>query len=156
MLVVFLSCSSKYLCDLNYFFTGLDLCFILNATGKRGKEDLSKMIDCIKYIISQIGFSSTNYCVVSLKTGKSFQYIKFNNGESTYINDEEGRGRLGFKNDRGNLIRKLDALNPPLNCCPALHDDFEQAEEAFKSDAVRLTSKKVEYNWIWIQCISII
>ena len=154
--MVFLSRSSKYLCDLNYFFTGLDLCFILNATGKRGKEDLSKMIDCIKYIISQIGVSSTNYCVVSLKRGKSFQYIKFDNSESTYINDQEGRGRLVFKNVRGNLIRKLDALNPPLNCCPALHDDFEQAEEAFKSDAVRLTSKKVEYNWIWIQCISII
>lgn len=137
------------------FFTELDLCFILNATGKRGKEDLSKMIDCIKYIISQIGVSSTNYCVVSLKRGKSFQYIKFDNSESTYINDQEGRGRLVFKNVRDNLIRKLDALNPPLNCCPALHDDFQQAEEAFKSDGVRKTSKKVEYNWIWLQWISL-
>ena len=114
------------------------------------------MIGCIKYIISQISVSSTNYCVISLKRGEAFQYIKFDNSESTYTNDQEGRGHLVFKNDRGNLIGKLDALNPPLNYRPALHDHFELAKKAFESDAVRLTSKKVEYNWIWIQCISII
>lgn len=121
--------------------TDLDLCFILNATGKNGKEDFTKMISCIKYIIGRIGVSSVNYCVISFKKGKAFQHVTFDNKVSFGTE----RGRVVFKNDRGHLIRKLESLNPPKNCSPALHDDLEQAYSAFNSDEVqRRNSKKVE------------
>lgn len=101
-----------------------------------------KMIACIKYIIGRIGVHSVNYCVISFKKGKAFQHVTFDNKVSFLKNE---KGRIVFKNDRGHLIRKLDRLNPPVNCCPALHDDFDQALSAFKSDAVRKSSKKVEW-----------
>lgn len=117
----------------------LGLCFILNATGSKGREDFRKMIDCIKYLIGRIGVVSANYCLISFKKGKAFQHISFNK-KISYEND---KGHVVFPNDRGHLIRKLDSLNAPGNCSPALHDDFEQALNAFKSDAVRNASKKV-------------
>jgi len=99
------------------------------------------MISCIKYIIRRIGVSSVNYCVISFKRGKAFQHVTFDNNASF----ETERGRVVFKNDRGHLIRKLNSLNPPEHCSPALQDDFEQAYTAFKSDTVqRRNSKKVE------------
>lgn len=108
----------------------LELCFILNATGKKGKDDFKKMIGCIKYMIRKIGVKSVNYCLISFKKGKAFQYVRFDDNAS-------------FKTDKGRLVKKLDVLNPAVNCCPALHDDFQQASEAFKNHVIRITSKKV-------------
>ena len=102
------------------------------------------MIDCIKYLIGEIGVVSANYCLISFKKGKAFQHISFNK-KMSYENDE---GHVVFPNDKGHLIRKLDSLNAPGNCSPALHDDFEQALNAFKSDAVRNASKKVRFGVI--------
>lgn len=110
----------------------LELCFILNATGKKGKEDFKKMIGCIKYMIERIGVKSANYCLISFKKGKAFQHVRFD------VNSF-------FKDDKDLLFKRLDALNPPVNCCPALHDDFNQAVEAFKTQAIRITSKKVNF-----------
>ena len=111
-------------------FVDLELCFILNATGKNGKDDFKKMIGCIKYMVQNIGVKSTNYCLISFKKGKAFQHIRFDDNSL-------------FKNDKNRLINKLDALNPPVNCCPALHDDFAQASQAFRNQTIRITSKKV-------------
>ncbi|KAL9984603.1 hypothetical protein ACROYT_G006916 [Oculina patagonica] len=108
----------------------LELCFILNATGKNGKDNFKKMIGCIKYMIQKIGVKSTNYCLISFKKGKAFQHIRFDDNPL-------------FKNNKDRLINKLDALNPPVNCSPALHDDFAEASQAFKNQAIRITSKKV-------------
>ena len=133
----------KYWCIFNYFpfinAAELDLCFILNATGKEAKEDFAKIKECIKVLIRKIGVSSTNYCIISFKKGKAFQHVAFNK-KVTYKNDEGG---VVFQNDASQLIRKLDSLNVSGNCTPALHDDFEQALNAFKHDATRNSSKKV-------------
>ncbi|XP_044173143.1 uncharacterized protein LOC114958471 [Acropora millepora] len=117
----------------------LDLCFIMNATGKKAQEDFAKIKECIKVLIRRIGVSSTNYCIISFKKGKAFQHVAFNK-KVTYKNDE---GRVVFQNDTNHLIRKLDSLNVSRNCTPALHDDFEQALKAFEHDAPRNSSKKV-------------
>ena len=114
----------------------LEVCFILNATGKKGKDDFKKMIGCIKYMIQRIGVKSANYCLISFKKGKAFQHIRFD------VNSF-------FKDDKDVLFKRLDALNPPVNCCPALHDDFDQALEAFKTRAIRITSKKVNVGHVY-------
>lgn len=133
----------KYWCTFNYFSfinaAELDLCFIMNATGKKAQEDFAKIKECIKVLIRRIGVSSTNYCIISFKKGKAFQHVAFNK-KVTYKNDED---RVVFQNDTNHLIRKLDSLNVSGNCTPALHDDFEQALKAFKHDAPRNSSKKV-------------
>lgn len=114
----------------------LELCFILNATGKKGKDDFKKMIGCIKYMIKRIGVKSVNYCLISFKKGKAFQHVSFD-------------ANSFFKDDEDLLFRRLDALNPPVNCCPALHDDFDQAAEAFKTKAIRIASKKVKFRDVY-------
>lgn len=81
-------------------------------------------------MIQRIGVKSVNYCLISFKKGKAFQHVRFDANSL-------------FKDDKDLLIKKLDALNPPVNCCPALHDDFDQAAKAFKTQAIRITSKKV-------------
>ena len=81
-------------------------------------------------MIQRIGVQSANYCLISFKKGKAFEHVKFDANSL-------------FKDDKDLLFKKLDALNPPVNCCPALHDDFDQAAEAFKTEAIRITSKKV-------------
>lgn len=111
----------------------------MNATGNKAKEDFAKIIECIKVLTGRIGVSSTNYCIISFKKGKAFQHVAFSR-KVTYKNDE---GRVVFQNDRRQLIKKLDSLNVSGNCTPALHDDFEQALNAFKHGAVRDSSKKV-------------
>lgn len=124
----------------------MELCFILNATGNKGKDDFIAMVDCIKYIIGRIGVSSVNYCLISFKKGKAFQHVTFDNK----VSFKNNKGRIVLQNDRGHLIGKLDSLrkNPPVNCAPALHVDFEQALDAFSGDAVRRGSKKVKQNEI--------
>lgn len=98
----------------------IELCFILNAIGKRGKDDFKKMIDCIRYMVRKIGVRSANYCLITFKKGKAFQHIRFDENELL-----KSGGEL--------LLKKLDILarNPSVNCSPALHDDFDQASEAF-------------------------
>lgn len=91
------------------------------------------MIDCIRHMVRKIGVRSANYCLISSKEGKAFQHIRF---------DENG----SFQNGDELLLGKLDALaqNPSVNSKPALHDDFDQALEAFKNQgALRERSKKV-------------
>lgn len=122
--------------------TDVELCFILNATGKKGKDDFKKMIGCVKYMVREIGLRSVNYCLISFKKGKAFQHIRFDEKEL-------------YKNDEDRLIKKLNAmaLNPPVNSSPALHDDFDQASEAFKDQAIRIKSKKVQISFglHWLQ-----
>lgn len=113
----------------------LELCFILNATGKKGKDDFKKMIGCIKYMIKRVGVKSVNYCLISFKKGKAFQHVRFDDN-SIFKDDED-------------LFRRLNALNPPVNCCPALHDDFDQAAEAFKTKAIRIASRKVKFRDVY-------
>lgn len=113
----------------------LELCFILNATGKKGKDDFKKMIGCIKYMIRRVGVKSVNYCLISFKKGKAFQHVRFDDN-SIFKDDED-------------LFRRLNALNPPVNCCPALHDDFDQAAEAFKTKAIRIASRKVKFRDVY-------
>lgn len=88
------------------------------------------MIGCIKYLIQRIGVKSANYCLISFRKGKAFQHVRFEFNSF-------------FKDDKDLLFKRLDALNPPVNCSPALHDDFSQAVEAFKTQAIRETSKKI-------------
>lgn len=123
-----------------FTFADLELCFILNATGKKGKGDFKKMIGCIKYLIHRIGVKSANYCLISFRKGKTFQHVRFD------LNSF-------FKEDKDLLFKRLDALNPPVNCSPALHDDFAQAVEAFKSHAIRETSKKVNVGHVILQAV---
>lgn len=113
----------------------LELCFILNATGKKGKDDFKKMIGCIKYMIKRVGVKTVNYCLISFKKGKAFQHVRFDDN-SIFKDDED-------------LFRRLNALNPPVNCCPALHDDFDQAAEAFKTKAIRIASRKVKFRDVY-------
>jgi len=94
------------------------------------------MIGCIKYMIRRIGVKSANYCLISFRKGKAFQHVRFDFNSF-------------FKDDKDLLFKRLDALNPPVNCCTALHDDFEQAVEAFKSQAIRISSKKVNDELIY-------
>jgi len=94
------------------------------------------MIGCIKYMIQRIGVKSANYCLISFRKGKAFQHVRFDFNSF-------------FKDDKDLLFKRLDALNPPVNCCPALHDDFEQAVEAFKSQAIRISSKKVNVGYVY-------
>lgn len=111
----------------------IELCFILNAIGKRGKDDFRKMIDCIRYMVRKIGVRSANYCLITFKKGKAFQHIRFDENELLKNGDEL-------------LLKKLDILarNPSVNCSPALHDDFDQASEAFKNQAaLGIKSEKV-------------
>ena len=123
-----------------FTFADLELCFILNATGKKGKGDFKKMIGCIKYLIHRIGVKSANYCLISFRKGKTFQHVRFDFNSF-------------FKEDKDLLFKRLDALNPPVNCSPALHDDFAQAVEAFKSHAIRETSKKVNVGHVILQAV---
>ena len=117
-------------------FADVELCFILNATGNKGKGDIKKMIGCIKYLIERIGVQSANYCLISFRKGKAFQHIRFEFNSF-------------FKDDKDLLFKRLDALNPPVNCSPALHDDFAQAVEAFNTEAIRETSKKVNVGRVY-------
>lgn len=113
----------------------IELCFILNAIGKRGKDDFRKMIDCIRYMVRKIGVRSANYCLITFKKGKAFQHIRFDENEL-------------LKNGDGLLLKKLDILarNPSVNCSPALHDDFDQASEAFENQAaLGIKSEKVVF-----------
>lgn len=113
----------------------IELCFILNAIGKRGKDDFKKMIDCIRYMVRKIGVTSANYCLITFKKGKAFQHIRFDEKELLKNGDEL-------------LLKKLDILarNPSVNCSPALHDDFDQASEAFENQAaLGIKSEKVYF-----------
>ena len=94
------------------------------------------MIGCIKYLIQRIGVKSANYCLISFRKGKAFQHLRFEFNSF-------------FKDDKDLLFKRLDALNPPVNCSPALHDDFSQAVEAFKTQAIRETSKKVNVGHVY-------
>lgn len=119
----------------------IELCFILNAIGKRGKDDFRKMIDCIRYMVRKIGVRSAKYCLITFKKGKAFQHIRFDENELLKNGDEL-------------LLKKLDILprNPSVNCSPALHDDFDQASEAFKNQAaLGIKSEKVVFFFFFVQ-----
>ena len=98
------------------------------VTLSRGATDeaFTLIKNTVSYLISEYGYPSGNYCLISRDETNSLGNINFENVYS----------------DKNELLKRVKGLEKS-NSSPRLFDDLCAARDAFKSPRVRIEANKV-------------